>query len=89
LVEDEHGEPNRRVPKRLFRISSCHGRVAMTGEQASAELRSLMCDEDKKWFYAYGVGAGSTIEGNNEISVTIRRRVAELRAVIAVHRKGS
>jgi hypothetical protein len=61
----------------------------MTGEQASAELRSLMCDEDKTWFYAYAVGAGCTTEGNDEISVTIRRRVVELRAVIAEHRKGS
>jgi hypothetical protein len=61
----------------------------MTGEQASAELRSLMYDEDKKWFYAYAMGAGCTTEDNNEISVAIRRRVVELRAVIAEHRTTS
>jgi hypothetical protein len=61
----------------------------MTAEQASAELRSLMHDEDKKWFYAYAMGAGCTTEDNNEISVAIRRRDAELRAVIAEHREGS
>jgi hypothetical protein len=60
----------------------------MTGEQASAELRSLMYDEDKKWFYAYAMGAGCTTEDNNEISVAIRRRDTDLRAVIAEHRTG-
>jgi hypothetical protein len=61
----------------------------ITGERASAELRSLMYDEDKKWFYAYAMGAGCTTEDNSEISVAIRRRVTELRAVIAEHREGS
>jgi hypothetical protein len=45
----------------------------MTAEQASAELRSLMHDDDKTWFYAYAMGAGCTTEDNNEISVAIRR----------------
>jgi hypothetical protein len=61
----------------------------MTAEQASAELRSLMHDDDKKWFYAYAMGAGCTTEDNNEISVAIRRRDAQLRAVLAEHREGS
>jgi hypothetical protein len=61
----------------------------MTAEQASAELWSLMHDEDKKWFFAYAMGAGCTTEDNGEISVAIRRRVAELRAVIAEHREWS
>ncbi len=61
----------------------------ITGERASAELRSLMYDDDKKWFYAYAMGAGCTTEDNSEISVAIRRRVTELRAVIAEHREGS
>jgi hypothetical protein len=61
---------------------------AMTGEQASAELHSFMYDEDKKWFFAYAMGAGCTTEDNSEISVAIRRRVMELRAVIAEHREG-
>ena len=60
----------------------------MTAEQASAELQSLMHDEDKKWFYSYALGAGCTTEDNNEISVAIRRRDAELRAVIAEYREG-
>jgi hypothetical protein len=60
----------------------------MNAEQASAELRSLMHDEDKKWLYAYAMGAGCTTEDNTEISVAIRRRDAELRAVIAEHREG-
>jgi hypothetical protein len=59
----------------------------MTAEQAVAELRSLMYDEDKKWFYAYAMGAGCTTEDNSEISVAIRRRVTDLRAVIAEHRE--
>ena len=45
-----------------------------------------MCDEDKKWFYAYAMGAGCTTEDNSDISVAIRRRVTELQAVI--HRRG-
>jgi hypothetical protein len=61
----------------------------MTAQQAGAELRSLMCDEDKKWFYAYAMGAGCTTEDNGDISVAIRRRVTELQAVIAEHREGS
>jgi hypothetical protein len=61
----------------------------MTAQQAGAELRSLMCDEDKKWFYAYAMGAGCTTEDNSDISVAIRRRVTELQAVIAEHREGS
>jgi hypothetical protein len=61
----------------------------MTSEQASAELRALMYDEDKKWFFAYAMGAGCTTEENGEISVAIRRRVTELHAVIAEHREGS
>jgi hypothetical protein len=60
----------------------------MTGEQASAELRSLMYDENNKWFYAYAMGAGCTTDDDNEVSVTMRCRDAELRAVIAEHRKG-
>jgi hypothetical protein len=59
----------------------------MTAEQAGAELRSLMYDEDKKWCYAYAMGAGCTTEDNNEISVAIRRRVTDLCAVIAEHRE--
>ena len=59
----------------------------MTAAQASAELRSLMYDEDKKWFYAYAMGAGCSTEDDNEISVAIRRRDSDLRAVIAEHRK--
>jgi hypothetical protein len=71
-------------------LSSRRGRDhGMTAEQASAALRSLMHDDDKKWFYAYAMGAGCTTEDNNEISVAIRRRDAELRAVIAEHREGS
>jgi hypothetical protein len=60
----------------------------MTAEQASAELRSLMHDDDKKWSCAYAMGAGCTTEDNNEISVAIRRRDADLRAVIVEHREG-
>jgi hypothetical protein len=72
------------------RLSSGRGRGdELTAEQASAELRSLMHDNDKKWFYAYAMGASCTTEDNNEISVAIRRRDAELRAVIAEHREGS
>ena len=48
-----------------------------------------MHGDDKKWFYAYAMGAGCTTEDNNEISVAIRRRDAELRAVIAEHREAS
>jgi hypothetical protein len=59
----------------------------MTAEQAGAELRSLMYDEDKKWFYAYAMGAGCTTEDNGEISAAIRRRVTDLRAVIADDRR--
>lgn len=46
---------------------------ATTAEQVSAELRSLMNDEDKKWFYAYAMGARCTTEENNEISMAIGR----------------
>jgi hypothetical protein len=71
-----------------LRTASAVGRGdAMTAEQAGAELRSLMYDEDKKWFYAYAMGAGCTTEDNNEISVAIRRRVTDLCAVIAEHRE--
>jgi hypothetical protein len=48
-----------------------------------------MYDDDKKWFFAYAMGAGCTTEDNSEISVAIRRRVTELRAVIGEHREGS
>jgi hypothetical protein len=65
------------------------GDNGMTAEQASAELRSLMHDEDKKWFYAFAMGAGCTTEDNGEISMAIRRRDAALRAVVAEHRGGS
>ena len=61
--------------------------TVLTVERARAELRSLMYDEDKKWFYAYAMGAGCTTEDNTEISVAIRRRVNELCAVIAEHRE--
>jgi hypothetical protein len=79
-----------RIVAKPLHLSSRRGRDhGMTAEQASAELRSLMHDEDKKWFYAYAMGAGCTTEDNNEISVAICRRDAELRAVIAEHREGS
>jgi hypothetical protein len=64
------------------------GDSAMTAEQASTELRSLVNDEDKKWFYACAMGAGCTTEDNNEISVAIRRRDTELRATVSEPREG-
>jgi hypothetical protein len=71
-----------------LRTASAGGRGdGMTAEQVDAELRSLMYDNDKKWFYAYAMGAGCTTEDNSEISVAIRRRVTDLCAVIAEHRE--
>jgi hypothetical protein len=46
-----------------------------------------MHDENKKWFFAYAMGVGCTTEDNGEIGVAVRRRVAELRAVIVQPRR--
>jgi hypothetical protein len=58
-------------------------KIAMTREEASTRLRELMHGEKTKWWYAFAMGGGCTIEnGDDEIMQAIRDEDAMLRSII-------
>lgn len=59
-------------------------KIAMSRAEASKRLHNLMHGEKTKWWYAYAMGHGCSIEnGSDEIMQAIREEDALLREIIA------